>query len=85
MQQPERVIWNMNGWASGDWTPTSKLEPKAHTAISYGIIIHETENEVILAPHVAEGTLQRIEQHVAGDITIPKSAIVSRSKLYADG
>jgi hypothetical protein len=79
--QAEQIEWRMSGWVSGDWREFKDVQAQAYIATTFGVVIRETEREIVVAPHVVDDTGKRIAQHVAGDITIPRDAIISRLKL----
>ena len=59
------------------------IEPPPHECLSVGWRVKETDEVVVVVPHLS-GEQQEIgaEEQGCGDMTIPKSAIVSTDILF---
>lgn len=75
----ERVTW-LDSSSHNEWTRLKSLDPEDDmTHDSVGWVVQETEDRVTLAAHVQTGETDN--PALAGQITIPKCAIVGRWTL----
>jgi hypothetical protein len=68
--------------SNSQWEPISEIkEPEQMICISVGFILKETKSDVIMMPHITSVNKEKDEMCVCGLMTIPKVAILKRTKL----
>ena len=75
----ELVNWIDSYGCSTNWTSPDDIHCAVHHCFSVGYILKESEETIIIAPHYSPlnksiGT----NEHVCGDMSIPKVSIISR-------
>jgi len=77
----ERVAWMDSRCPTDSWARVRDFgSVNALSMVSVGFIIKETDEEILVAPHVGiEDVVE--DTQVSGVITIPKVSIVSRETL----
>lgn len=74
--------WRDSYGVSAEWRETEAAEPHAHRCFSVGWILKETDEAIILAPHLSPANdLIHAEEQSCGDMVIPKSAVVHRRHI----
>ena len=77
----ERIEWRDSFGCSPNWGSLDKDMIKPLHCVSVGLVIHEDEDCVVVAPHWTEQHPGMDTQHYCGDMTIPTVSIVSRTEL----
>ena len=64
------------------WEKISEMQkPQSMICISVGWIEKESKTNIIIIPHISDIDNKENKGHGCGSMTIPKSAILKRSKL----
>lgn len=78
----ERVQWHDSYGCSPSWEAISDIEAANIHCWSVGWIIHETDELIVICPHIHTGS-DNSDPQGCGEMTIPKVAIVSRETLIS--
>lgn len=74
------VLWADAYGVSAGWQTLSELKPVLLKVNSVGWVEYEDEDILVLVPHIVGSTPNTVKQG-CGDMTIPKTAIISRREL----
>ncbi|MCM1516252.1 MAG: hypothetical protein NC080_07580 [Paraprevotella sp.] len=73
----ETIEWKDTFGCPEGWEFADSFEPKVATVQSVGFVWKETDEYIVLVPHISGEERKQL----AGHITIPRTQIVSRTKL----
>ena len=74
------VKWRDAFGCGSDWTPLDEIEIADYIISTVGWKVTEDDNYIVIVPHLYETSGSVISQG-CGEMTIPKSAIISTSLL----
>ena len=79
------VKWHDAYGCSPSWRETCELRKSLNICYSAGWLIFDGEAVVIIGPHISpDDDSANIDEQICGDMTIPKSAIISIRDVYPD-
>ena len=79
LRQPVEIHWVDSHSYEGVWHDPDDLSDQPVACVSWGVIVNESKAAVTIAGHVASD--ENNDHQCSGEMTIPRSAIVSTKQL----